>query len=77
MNRAALPQAGESQRLLWFCLRFRGRGGGGPGCCGERGEGAYYVTVGYLTKTSTCRQRGDAYSAGWWSREPAVSTMLV
>jgi len=40
MNRAVLPQAGESQRPLWFCLRFRGLGGGGPGCCGERGEGA-------------------------------------
>jgi len=40
MNRAALPQAGESQRPLWFCSRFRGHGGGGPGCCGEGGEGA-------------------------------------
>jgi len=27
-------------------------------------KGEYYLTVGYLTKTLTCRQRGDAYSAG-------------
>jgi len=58
MNRVVLPQAGESQRPLWFCLHFSGGGADWPGPCGKRGRRSeYYVLVGYLTKTMTCWQR--------------------
>ena len=65
MNRAALPQAGEITATALILLTFQMSRWGWARLLrrtGRRSE--YYVTVGFLTKTLTCRQRGDAYSAG-------------